>query len=196
MGQESYLFRIEIIKEVEEAELNKYILQSGALLTKTEGETHKDYREYYYEYHSQDSIIELHSLFPPGLSSIHQFYMRFSILSPLSVVKQTMGLFKKMNQYLDFRIFDTEVYNQLHQEYLHKQKEISKTQDELIRSNSYIDIDSARFIKNERKILKREVLKSDKFKKVKIGGGQATMQYIRENNLYDSTIGYIMRGSE
>lgn len=183
MGLESYLFYVEFENEIQEYNLDNLLISIGLKQVKKRGENLSDFRSYYYEMETEQGVIEAHSLFSSDEDKLSKFSLRFSILSPISVVDQTFNLLNKLNNERPIKVRDTEIYNhefrRLRQPNVDGHIErLSKSEEKLIQSKCYIPIDANEFKQNKMKIMLRDIILKDNEHKAVIRGGAETFNHI------------------
>jgi hypothetical protein len=167
MGLESYLINIVFKKPVPQTEIKDTIEGAGAafLADKSSFEQLDSFRHFYFEIRSDLGLTELYILLMPGKTMATSMSIRFSILSPSSVIDQTFSFLKKLIFFGSLKIFDCD----------NDSKELS------------LDID--KFKLNKTKIRKRQIVINNKTGLV-IEGGNTTTDYIYKNNLIDAIWGH------
>lgn len=166
MGLEAYLFRIKLIKPIKGNEIIKYFECSGMNYLKGKTEKNNQYKNYYFEKRTKDGLTECHCLSANDI--LENFSMRFSVLSPPSIIKQTFEIFNKLNKLRKIEITDTEIINQIYLE-LRKRGKIDKNFDGIkgteleneIRQRSIIPLNMNNFLANEYNIRKRQLIFSN-----------------------------------
>lgn len=196
MGLEAYLFQIEFKTSVDESRAIDLLKQVGMtrLATSDKNKPLTEFRSYYFELRTQNGLTEAHLLFSPSEKTIDEFSLRFSILSPKTVIEQTFDLFTKLNSLTPIKIYDTEINNHIYRQ-LRKDGSVDQNfegidgtdKEEEIRQQCYISIDTEAFSKNDLSIHKRHlVLSNDKGEIIE--SGSKTIDYIEKKGLVDRFI--------
>ena len=166
MGLESYLLYASFKKPVSQTEIKNVIENAGAkyLAAKSNIDPIDTYRHFYFEIRSDLGLTELEVLLSPGKSKVTSFSLRFSILSPSTVIDQTFSFLNKLKTSTSIKVFDAD----------NNSKELNLNADE--------------FKLNKDKVRKRQIVVNNKTGLV-IEGGSATTNYIHDNNLMDKIWG-------
>ena len=162
MGLESYLLHVVFKNVVPQTEIKGIIESAGAsfLSDKSNIEPIDTYRHFYFEIRSELSLTELELLLTPGKSIVTSFSLRFSILSPSSVIDQTFAFLNKLNTLRSIKVLDSD------------------------NNSKKLNLDINQFKLNKDKVGKRQIVLNNKTGLV-IEGGSATNDYIYNNNLID-----------
>jgi hypothetical protein len=162
MGLESYLLNSVFIKGIELNDIISVLEKAGAtfLNNKLSPSDEERYRSLFFEIRSELGLTEIHILLSPNQTEIKSLNIRFSILSPSSVIDQTLLFLKELNKTHSLRLHDREL------------------------KNKSIDLDIENFKNNPDKIVKRQIIIDNKTGLV-IEGDSATTDYIHNNNLMD-----------
>ncbi len=113
MGLEAYLFRIKFKDLVDANRLHYFLENYGFKILKRRGKKISGYREGFYELASDKRITEIHLLVAPHKKSVDDIYVRFSVISPSTVVDQTFDFFKVLRTEFELVVQDTEVGNHI-----------------------------------------------------------------------------------
>jgi hypothetical protein len=199
MGLEAYLFQIEFKPPVDESRALDFLKQIGmtCLPTSDKNKPLTEFRSYYFELRTKNGLTEAHLLFSPSDKAIEDFTLRFSVLSPKTVIEQTFDLLSKLNSLTPIKIYDTEINNHIYRQ-LRKEGVVDQNFDgidgtdkeEEIRQQCYISIDAGAFSKNELSIHKRQlVLSNDKGEIIE--SGSKTINFIEKKGLVDRFIYWV-----
>ena len=166
MGLESCLIYLTVKSAVSQAEIKDIIENAGAifLANKSNIDQLDTYRHFYFEIRSDFGLTEVDILLPPGETMITNMSVRFSILSPSSVIDQTFSFLNKLTISQTIKVFDAD--NNLKE----------------------LDLNVEEFKLNADKIRKRQIVINNKTGLV-IEGGSKTTDYIHSNNLMDKIWG-------
>lgn len=166
MGLESYIIMVSFRKPLDQGDIISVFQDSGATFLKDKSNTEpfNDYRNWYFEIRSHLGLTEINVLLPPNYSFTENFTIRFSILSPSTVIDQTLDFLSKLKLERSLIIFDSE------------------------NSSKIISVDIADFKANKDKIKKRQIIINNKTGLI-IEGGSATTDYIHKNNLINKIWG-------
>ena len=200
MGLESYLLYIYFRTPIDEAKIINLFQQAG--MTHLEQKYRKrvggDYGDYFFELRSIRGLIEAHVLLAPEDIYINDFSLRFSILSPNTVIDETFTFLERINSYSEIQVFDTEIRNhnfrRLRQSgHLDERFEGVDTEtDEAIDKLCFISLDVKDFKRNEYEIRKRQVILGNENGEI-IEGGSATLDLIRRKGLFNRFLGWIKK---
>lgn len=162
MGLESYLITAVFTKPVDQTEIVNIFQESGAtfLTKKSNTEPVDTYRHWYFEIRTELGLTEIDIMLTPNKTNATNWTLRFSILSPATVIDQTFNFLSKLRTKCSLKVFDTD----------NKSKEL--------------DLDIAAFKANKDKVKKLRIIINNKNGLV-IEGGSATTQYIYDNNLME-----------
>jgi hypothetical protein len=191
MGLEAYLFKVEFKKPVLENQLIELFISIGMsfLSDRTNNQKPENYRTYFFELRSEMGLTEADCMLIHSKTTLDYFYLRFSIVSPKTVIDQTFEIFRKLNELHPICIYDTEINNHLYFQLIQDNKSDNELDDNEeinieIEEKCYIEIDSDKFRQNQFCIRKREIIISNDEGLI-IESGSPTMEYIRANNLFD-----------
>ena len=199
MGIETYLFKIKFKHPVLEENLVDLFDKIGMthLVNKSEKRTNNKYGLFYFELRTTNGLTEAECLLAPKDTSLREFSLRFSIISPKSVIEQTFTLLNRLNELTPISVYDTEINNHIYRQ-LQKARKVDNffkgiegsTQEVTIDRMCYIDLDVNNFLKIDSGIRKRKIIiRNDTG--VVIESGSATVNYINNNGIYDKYIGWI-----
>ncbi|MBU1849467.1 MAG: hypothetical protein KKH40_01945 [Nanoarchaeota archaeon] len=154
--------------------LHYFLKNYGFKTLKRRGGLISKYREGFYELASEKGITEIHLLVPPNEKSVKDIHVRFSVISPPSVINQTFEFFKVLKEKFNLEVQDTEVGNHI---WLNKTKLEDRKMTDLINNipdeetfeknakKDVIPIDINEFKKNKLGIRKRKLVLLDHPKK-------------------------------
>ena len=168
-------------------------------MVKKVGRGLRNNRSYYYNYDSKTSKTQIHALFVKKKTNTDRVWMRFSVVSPDSVIDQTFKLIGALNKIFPFKIFDSEIYNHIMRQLRQRGAVMdhlepkSSVQEQEVRNQCYIEIDAEAFRKNPMKIEKRKLLADDSFKKTNVGGDNETFGYIMKKGITEKIFGWIKK---
>ena len=164
MGLEAYLFRVNFKHPVEEKTLDELLFTSGFSRTNDPSEDLSTFRNYYYELKTILGVTEAHMLIRPKGNSVSGIYVRFSVMSPPTVIKQTFDLLKSLKEQVDFELKDTEISNHLYNVLRSKNtvdkdyQGLSKEEKSKLEAKAIIPLDVAQFKMNEYEVYKRKLV--------------------------------------
>jgi hypothetical protein len=166
MGAESYLVKVVFKRPVPQTEIIDLLLSIGStyLVANSNSEPVDSFRDYYFEIRSDLGLTELNVLLPPNEQNVHSFHLRFSILSPHTVIDQSFDFLKKLRNKKDIKVLYADGTS----------KEL-KLDVEKFKLNKKQNIILDTIINNETGLI--------------IEGGDTTTNYIYKNNLVDKVWG-------
>ena len=201
MGLEAYLFNIEFKEPVLEKDIVSLFDKVGMthLVYKFEKRTDKNYGSYYFELRTENGLTEAHCILLPTDKFLRHFSLRFSVVSPKTVIDQTFDIMKRFNNFEAITIYDTEIANHIYRQ-LRKDKKVDDwfnglegTDEEAkIDKLCYIEIDAEKFKQNQLGIMKREIVTSNDKGEI-IESGLTTIEHIEKKGLFDRFIGWIKK---
>jgi hypothetical protein len=199
MGLEAYLFNIEFKEPVSEEEIIDLFEKIGMthLVDKFEKRTDNNYGSYYFEFRTENGLTEGHCILAPTERELSDFSLRFSVVSPKSVIDQTFDLLIKLNKVRPIDVCDTEIRHHVYRQ-LRKEKKVDdwfnglEGTDEAakIEKACYIEIDIDKFKQNELGLMKRQLLINNDKGKV-IESGSNTIEHIEKKGLFDRFFGWV-----
>lgn len=199
MGLEAYLFNIEFKEPVLEQDIVGVFDKIGMthLADKFEKRTDKNYGSYYFELRTENGLTEGHCILAPTDRELSDFSLRFSVVSPKTVIDQTFDLLKKLNGIRPINVYDTEIKNHVYRQ-LRKDKKVDDwfnglegtDEEEKIEKSCYIDIDVENFKVNQLGIMKRQIVTNNERGEV-IESGSSTIDHIEKKGLFDRFIGWV-----
>ncbi|WP_298739903.1 hypothetical protein [uncultured Chitinophaga sp.] len=199
MGLESYLFNIEFKDPVLEQDIIGLFERTGMkhLDDKFNKRTAENYGAYYFELRTENGLTEAHCILGPTASVLEDFSLRFSIVSPSTVIDQTFDLLRKLNDIRSIKVQDTEIKNHRYRQLRIAGKVdnwfrgLEGTDEEAeIEQSSYIEIDAEKFLQNQPGIMKRQIIANNDKGEV-IEGGDKTIRFIEKKGLFHRFLGWI-----
>lgn len=200
MGLESYLFKIELSKPVFEHDIVDLFNKIGMfhLIDKLKIKTTNDFGSYFFDLKTDKGLIEANCILTPEETSLKYFSLRFSVVSPKTVIDLTFDLLKKLNGIVNINVYDTEIRNHIYRQ-LRKSKKVDDwfnglegTDEELkFEKLCSIELDADKFRTNQLGIMKRQIILDNDYGEI-IESGSMTFDYIKENELYQRFIGWIV----
>lgn len=201
MGLEAYLFNIEFKEHVLEQDIVEVFDKIGMthLADKFEKRTDRNYGSYYFELRTEKGLNEGHCIFAPTVRELSYFSLRFSVLSPKTVIDQTFDLLKKLNTIRPINVYDTEIRNHIYRQ-LRKDKKVDDwfnglegtDEEEKIEKACYIEIDVEKFKQNQPGIMKRQIVINNENGEI-IESGSITIDHIEKKGLFDRFIGWVKK---
>lgn len=201
MGLEAYLFNIEFKDPVLEQDIVSLFENIGMthLDDKFEKRTDQNYGSYYFELRTEKGLTEGHCILAPTDHTLTDFSLRFSIVSPRTVIDQTFDLLRKLNDLRPINVQDTEIRNHMYRQ-LRKDGKVDNwfqglegTDEEAkIDKSCYIEIDAGKFVQNQLGIMKRQIVANNEKGEV-IAGGSTTIDYMVKKGLFGRFMGWIKK---
>jgi hypothetical protein len=166
MGLESYIMTAAFTKPVDQTEIVNIFQASGAffLTNKSNTEPVDSFRHWYFEIRTELGLTEIDLMLTPNKTKVTNFTLRFSILSPETVIDQTFNFLTNLRTKRSLKVFDTD----------NKSKEL--------------DLDIAAFKANKDNVKKLKIITNNKTGLV-IEGGSVTTKFIHDNNLMEKIWG-------
>jgi len=200
MGLESYLFNIEFKEPIPEDKIVTLLHGAGMthLVNRNSGETINDFRSYYFEIRSEQGLTEAHCLLSPLETTLRDFSLRFSILSPKYVIDQTFKFMYELDAYKPIQIIDTEIRNHVYRKLRNEGKidqsfeGLNQDEDDKIETLCYIPLDLEMFKQNDLAIAKRQRLLENETGII-MEGGEKTIDLVEKEGLFRRFFGWIKR---
>jgi hypothetical protein len=200
MGLDSYLFQIRFEMPPKEADAIVLLEEAGMsyLKERSNNQTDQNYGCHYFEQRTANGLVEANLTTAPGDPAADEFSLRFSVLSPKSVVDQTFDFLNRLHTLSPIHVYDTEIKNHIMRQLrqsgkVDKDFEGLKDEDEeAIDKLCFINLNTADFKRNELQIMKRERILSN-IEGVVIEGGSVTIDYIEKKGLFDRFLGWIRK---
>lgn len=199
MGLEAYLFNIEFKEPVLEREIVDLFETIGMthLVNKFEKRTEENYGSFYVELRTEKGLTEGHCILAPTDRELSDFSLRFSVVSPKTVIDQTFDLLIKLNELRPINVYDTEIKNHIYRQ-LRRDKKVDDgfnglegTDEEAkIEKACYIEIDADIFKQNQLGIMKRQIVTNNEKGEI-IESGSTTINHIEKKGLFDRFIGWV-----
>ena len=166
MGAESYLLSVVFKEPIPQNEIKELLVNCGAdfLSEISNLEPQTTFRNYFFEIKSDLGLTELNVLLTPNENFVNYFTIRFSILSPSSVIDQSLEFLRRVKNKRLIKVFAPES------------------------DSKEIELDTQKFKLNKRKNRILETILSNKYSLI-IEGGDITTQYIFKHNLVDEVWG-------
>lgn len=166
MGLEAYIMTAAFTKPVDQTEIVKLFQDSGAtfLTSKSNTEPVDKFRHWYFEIRTEFGLTEIEIMLTPNKTYTTSWTLRFSILSPSTVIEQSFNFLNKLKTKRSLKVFDLD----------NKSKEL--------------ELDIEAFKMNNDNVRKRQIIINNKTGLV-IEGGSVTTQYIHDNNLMEKIWG-------
>jgi hypothetical protein len=160
MGMESYLLQVKFATPVHQDQLEPLFSAHGAhyLAEKSTTLSTETFQHYYFQVKDDRGLTEIDVLFAPYQVQAYGFTLRFSILSPSTVIDQAFEFLKSLAADQPIRVYDPEM------------------------DFEEIPLDVSAFKFNGSNIRKRQAVIDNKTGVI-IEGGQASADYIYRNNL-------------
>lgn len=190
MGLETYLLKVKFEAPLPEQELLNTFGGLGLKCVKAPPELGQHQQralsEYLFELRSDAGLIECRCVILVQTKRIEHFHLRFSILSPTTVVEKTFDFLKALNEKYPITIIDTEIANHFF---------ICAANDKPLGDPNQdypIPIDAVVFKQNEFAVNKREMIMKNVQGQV-IESGTATLKEIGKNNLMSRFLAWFMK---
>ncbi len=115
MGLESYLFEIRFQTPTSESTVIALFEEAGMcyLKDRSRQQTKHNDGDMYFELRTSKGLTEANVITSPGNKTVDEFSLRFSILSPKTVVDQTFGLLQRLNGISRIEVYVTEIRNHI-----------------------------------------------------------------------------------
>ncbi len=161
-------------------------------------QTEQNYGSHYFEQRTANGLVEANLTTAPGDPTADEFSLRFSVLSPTSVVDQTFDFLNRLHTLSPIEVYDTEIKNHIMRQ-LRQSGKVDKDFDGLKEEDEqaidklcFIGLNADDFKRNEFQIMKRERVLNN-IEGVVIEGGSATIDYIEKKGLFDRFLGWIRK---
>ena len=200
MGLESYLLQIRFRTSTSEEEVIPLLKEAGMVYLdyKSQKQDLDSYGNLYFEQRSNRGLTEAHVLTSPGDTTVDDFSLRFSILSPKTVADQTFEFLQKLNALIEIEVYDTEIRNHIFRRLRQTGKVdrnfegLNEEDDEAIEKLCIISLNTDEFKRNELEIVKRKTV-LDNLEGEVIEGGSATTAFIENKGLFNRFLGWIKK---
>ncbi|HEU4554413.1 MAG TPA: hypothetical protein VFS25_16315 [Chitinophaga sp.] len=153
-------------------------------------QTKDNYGDLYFEQRTGEGLTEANVLIPPGHKTVDEFSLRFSILSPQTVIDQTFAFLQRLNNLSGIKVYDTEIRNHIMRQ-LRKSgkvdqhfKGLSAEEDDAINKLCFLSLNADDFKRNELEIMKRQWILNNTTGEI-IEGGNATIDYLEKKGLFN-----------
>jgi hypothetical protein len=195
MGLEAYLFKVQFNPPVKKNEIINLFQKSGMTYLKNKTKTNSIYHSYYFEKRTDQGLTECHCLSKDNI--LPYCSIRFSILSPHTVIEQTFDIFKQLNKFNQIKVFDLEIENQIYLELVKRKiikanfQEIkgTKLEDEVLH-RLHIPIDPIMFRENKNNIIKKNMILKNETGKI-IESDDTTIKSIEKDRKVEDYFGWI-----
>jgi len=200
MGLEAYLFQIRFRPPTSENAAIVLLEEAGMVYLdeRSQRQTENSYGNLYFERRSSKGLTEAHIITSPGDTTVDELYVRFSILSPKTVVDQTFEFLQKLNALYAIEVYDTEIRNHIFRQLRQTGKVdqnfegLDREDDEVIDKLCIISLNPDEFKRNELEIMKRQTVLDNAEGEV-IEGGSATINFIEKKGLFNRFLGWIKK---
>jgi hypothetical protein len=200
MGLEAYLFNIEFEQPVNEEDIFELFDNIGMtnLKNKDTKRTEKNYGSYYFELRTDKGLSECLCIFSPADTALSEFSLRFSVISPRTVIEQTFLLLKKLNEICPINVYDTEIRNHIFRQ-MRKEEKVDKwfnrlegteENEEIIKRVCLIPIDAEIFCTTKLAIIKRKIVCKNRNGQI-IESGTPTTNHIMNMGLYEKYLSWL-----
>ena len=200
MGLEAYLFHIEFMTPISESRIIEIFESTGLkhLPEKGDFDPNKTFSSYFFETRTDMGLTECHCLLNRTVSNnLESCKIRFSLLTPKTVIDQTFKILSNLNNQVPIKILDSEILNQIYLESVRSGdndssfKASERTEKESkIKEKCYIPIDAEEFKKNKLKLNKRNIVINHVEGEI-IESGPKTIDSITKKGSFDSFLGWI-----
>lgn len=197
MGLEAYLFYVQFECPIPESNIINVFEKAGMVhLSK---DKQGSFRSFYFECRTEHGLTECHCLLPPEERELTQCSLRFSLLSPSTIIEQTFQILSHLDNMTPIRVFDTEIRDHIYRK-LRRDGEVDTwfkgiegtPKEKDIHKRSYIPIDVELFNMNQFGIRKREVVLNNKNGDV-IESGDTTIRQIEKKGEFNRYLGWIIQ---
>ncbi len=200
MGLEAYLLRIKFQTPTTENIAIALLEEVGMsyLKDKSRQQTKDSYGDMFFEIRTSKGLTEANITSSPGDPTVDEFSLRFSILSPKTVVDQTFELLQKLNEISRIDVFDTEIRNHILRR-LRQDGKVGRNfegledkDDDAIDKLCFIALNADDFKRNELDIKKRQTVLENTKGEI-IEGGSATINFIEKKGMFERFLGWIKK---
>jgi len=200
MGLESYLFSIEFETAVDETEVIPLFEKIGLthLSERYRQRSSSQFGDIFFELRSPKGLTEIHVLQAPEEVTVKEFSLRFSVVSPASVIDQTFQLLDRLNEERPIIVFDTEVKNHTYRRLRQEGqvdthfKGLTEEQADEVQAMCRIPLDAEEFKANKLALRKREVVLKNQQGAI-VEGGEQTFRHVQKQGLFDKYFGWIKK---
>jgi hypothetical protein len=200
MGLEAYLLQIRFRTSPSEEVVIALLEEAGMtyLDDKSQKQNVNSYGNLYFEQRSIKGLTEAHVLTAPGDTTVDDFSLRFSILSPKAVVDQTFEFLQKLSALIEIEVYDTEIRNHIFRR-LRQTGKVDRNfegldgeDDAAIDKLCFVSLSVDEFNRNELEIVKRQTVLDNAHGEI-IEGGSATINFIEKKGLFSRFLGWIKK---
>jgi hypothetical protein len=200
MGLESYSFDVEFSTPPTIMSAIAFIEKAGMryLTEKSKPHTENNSGSYYFECRTDRGMTEAHMLILAGEVTIDEFSLRFSILSPRTVIDVAFQFLTRLNEIVPIEVYDAEIRNHIFRQLRRtgkvdvEFKGLNEDDDAAIDKLCYIRINADDFRRNELEIAKRKTVSENSEGEI-VGGGAATFDIIRRKGVFERFLGWIKK---
>jgi hypothetical protein len=200
MGLEAYLLRIEFQTPITENKTIALLEEIGMCYLKDGScqQTTDSYGDLFFELRTSKGLTEANVTTSPNDPTVQEFSLRFSILSPKTVVDQTFELLQKLNNISRIDVFDKEIRNHIMRRLRQTGKVdqnfegLNGQDDESINKLCFISLDAEDFKRNDLEIMKRQTVLENIDGEI-IEGGSATINFIKRKGMFERFLGWIKK---
>lgn len=188
MGMESYLFDVIFEDKIRNEEVISLFKKVDVTFLEDYdsywSET-SDYKSLFFEIRSEKGLTEIHILLNRKEGFVKNFSVRFSVVSPATVIDQTFDFFEQLNSQTPIILRDTEIKNHLWRQDVKAGKRsnsfesmrIEHEDDKHHEKLSFIPLNADEFKANQMDIAKRKIVLENETGAI-IGGGGETFRYL------------------
>ena len=188
MGMESYLFKVVFKEKVRNEEIVPLLIKTGARMLEEEKSFWDDsfgYKSFFFEIRSDQGLTQMHVLLDGNETYLENFSVRFSVVSPATVIDQTFDFFERLNSQTPIVLRDAEIVNHLwrrdvkagKRDNSYEAMRVENEADENYEKSALIPIDAVLFKANEMGIAKRKIVLENEIGAI-VGGGGDTFRYL------------------
>jgi hypothetical protein len=200
MGLEAYLLEIRFRKSTSEEAVISLLEEAGMIYldSQSQKQNAQSFGNLYFELRSNNGLTEAHVLTAPGDTTVNDLSLRFSILSPKTVVDQTFEILEKLNALSEIEVYDTEIRNHIFRRLRQAGKVapnfkgLNEDEDAAIDKLCIISLNPEKFKRNEMEIVKRQTVLENTHGEI-IEGGSATIDFIEKKGLFNRFLGWITK---
>lgn len=180
MGLESYVLHLEFKSAVAGLDVDMALIQLGFVKIKETGERLMEPRERFYEYTSTQGITEMHLHLRKAQVETRGVTMRFSVMNPPTVVKQSFDLIERLDARYPLKIQDPQIAGSIWRR-MKKEGRIADEEENFptelaneVQAMTYIPVDANTFSRNMYRLPKRTAVLLAHASKRPVQGGAAT----------------------
>jgi hypothetical protein len=192
MGLESYLFNVIFQEKVKNEEILPIFRRVGVtFLEDYESIWNQipDVKGLFFEIRTRKGLTQIHVLLDKKEGFVRDFTVRFSVVSPSTVIEQTFELFERLNNEAPIILRDSEIINHLwrkdvkagNRDNSFESMRTRHEEDEIYEIAAVIPINVDLFKKNEMRIAKRRIILENETGAI-VGGGSDTFDYLEKTD--------------